>query len=158
MKLQFTSGKILTQHEMTPNTFYKLLNIPFKNQHSVHENDENMLFWSQFKFIITFQLQFLEWFFLFFFIYNIWKKLHNNIKNKTNYFNFVLYYQIIRIAYFCVKTEKEKFYCISWKFDTKKNWKIAKIWKICLCFFLLPWHRGCRNNIDYDFKWFAISF
>ena len=44
-------------------------------------------------------------------------------KKKTNYFNFVLYYaimQIIRIVYFCINTEKEPFYCISWKFYTKK--------------------------------------
>ena len=27
-------------------------------------------------------------------------------KNKRNCFNFVLYYQIIRISYFCVKTDK----------------------------------------------------
>ena len=27
----------------------------------MHGNDENMLFWSQFKFRITFQLQFFEW-------------------------------------------------------------------------------------------------
>ena len=33
----------------------------FKNQRSMHGNYENTLFWSQFKFRITFQLKFLEW-------------------------------------------------------------------------------------------------
>ena len=35
-----------------------LLNIQysFKDQRSMHGNDENILFWSQFKFRITFQL------------------------------------------------------------------------------------------------------
>ena len=43
-------------------------------------------------------------------------------KNKINYFNFVLYYyQIIKKKKICVKTENTKlFYCISWKFYTKK--------------------------------------
>ena len=51
-----------------------------------------------------------------------WPKMHiKTKKNKINYFNFVLYYQIIKKIYFCVKTENTKsFYCISWKFCTKK--------------------------------------
>ena len=61
--------KILTQHEMAPNMFNNWLNIPLRNQCSMHGNDENMLFWSQFKLRITFQLQFLEWIFFFFFFF-----------------------------------------------------------------------------------------
>ena len=110
----------------------------------MHGNDENMLFWSQYKFRITFQLQFLEWFFFFYFIYNFGIKIDiKTKKNKRNYFNFVLYYQIIRIVYVCVKTEEEKnFYCISWKFYTKMVSKVAKIWKTCLLFY------GCHGNGD----------
>ena len=83
----------------------------------MHENDENMLFWSQFKFWITFHLQFLV--ILFIILANNW------YKNKEKQFFFIStlfynYYQIIRIVYFCVKTEKEPFYCISWKFYAKK--------------------------------------
>ena len=44
-------------------------------------------------------------------------------KNKINYFNFVLCYQITRIAYLCIQPEKEPFYCISWQFYTKKTKK-----------------------------------
>ena len=58
-------------------------------------------------------------FFVFFFYFG--KKIEIKTKrNKKNYFNFVLCYEIIRIFYSCVKTEKEPFYCISWKFYTKK--------------------------------------
>ena len=42
--------EILTLHKMAPNTFYKMTKYSFKNQCSMHGNDENMLFWSQFKF------------------------------------------------------------------------------------------------------------
>ena len=80
----------------------------------MHGNDENMLFWSQFKFRITFQLQFLEWNICFRIFFYFGKKIEIKTKrNKKNYFNFVLCYEIIRIVYFCVKTEKEPFYCIS---------------------------------------------
>ena len=54
---------------------------------------------------------------LFIILAKIWYKTK---KNKINYFNFVLYYQIIRIVYFCLKTENYLFYYISWKFYTKK--------------------------------------
>ena len=46
----------------------------------------------------------MKYFFLIVFI--IFAKIDiKTKKNKRNYLNFVLYYQIIRIAYFCVKTE-----------------------------------------------------
>ena len=42
-------------------------------------------------------------------------------KKKNQISNLFLYYQIIKIAYFCVNTEeKNTFKCISWKFYTKK--------------------------------------
>ena len=53
--------RILAQHEMAPNTFLQNTQYSFKNQRSMHGNDWNILFWSQLKFRITFQLQFLEW-------------------------------------------------------------------------------------------------
>ena len=51
---------------------------------------------------------FLNDFFFFLILFIILAKIDiKTKKNKRNYFNFVLYYQIIRIAYFCVKTEKK---------------------------------------------------
>ena len=55
-----------------------------------------------------FSYNFLNEIFVSYFIYNfgqkIWYKKQRQI-NKINYFKFVLYYEIIRIVYFCVKTE-----------------------------------------------------
>ena len=65
---------------------------------------------------------FLNEIFFSYFIYNFGQKLIKTKKNKRNCFNFVYHYQIIRIVNFCVKTEKEPFNCILWKFytNTKK--------------------------------------
>ena len=43
---------------------------------------------------------------IFFFFFGGGKFDIKTKKNKRNYFNFVLCYEIIRIAYFCFKTEK----------------------------------------------------
>ena len=60
---------------------------------------------------------FLNYFFFLILFIMLGENWYKTKKNKRNYFNFVLYFQIIRIVYFCVKTEKD---CISWKFYTKK--------------------------------------
>ena len=56
-----------------------------------------------------------------FFIYNFSKKKwYKNKEKQKKLFQLCFILKIIRIIYFCVKTEKEQFYCISWKFYTKK--------------------------------------
>ena len=121
----------------------------------MHGNDKNMLFWSQFKFRITFQLQLLEWnIFSYYFkqLRTVCEIDTKTKKNKINYLNFVLYYQIIRIAYFCVKTEKSTILLHFMEVLYQKDWKNMPL------FLWLPWQLGCRNNIDYDIKLFAIRF
>ena len=96
-----------------------------------HENSE---FTSK---IFVFRIIMFELISFSYFIHNFGNFLNiKTKKNKRNYFNFVLYYQIIRIAYFCVKLEKEPFYCISCKFYTKKieNSNNNKIEKHAYCF------------------------
>ena len=64
---------IVIQHEMAPNTFYKWLK-SFKNQRSMLGNYENMLFWGQFKFRITYQLQILKQIYIVFTVFIILAK------------------------------------------------------------------------------------
>ena len=77
----------------------------FKNQRSMHGNDENMLFWSEFKHRNTSLLQFLNYYF-FLILFIIFKKKNYKPAKKNEIFNYVMYYEIIRIAYFGIKTEK----------------------------------------------------
>ena len=52
---------------------------------------------------------FLIFFFLFYL--SFWQIIDiKTKKNKINYFNFLLYYQIVRIVYLCVKTENKFFF------------------------------------------------
>ena len=106
----------------------------FKNQRSMHENDENMLFWNHFKFRITFQLQFHELDICFLILFIILAKTDiKTKKNKINYFNFVLYHQIIRMAYFCVKTDFFLFFILHFmEVLYQKDWKVTTIWKRAL--------------------------
>ena len=84
-------------------------------------NDENMLFWSQFKFWITFQLHFLEWFFFFsYFIHNLGKEIEIKIK-KNKIIVSTLFYIIISLELFI--SEKQQFYCISMEVLYQKNGK-----------------------------------
>ena len=86
----------------------------------MHGHDENMLFWSQFKFGITIQLQFLEYFFLILFIILAIKKKKKKKKNKRNYSTLFYDNKSLEFFIFVSKLKKEPFYCSSWKFYTKK--------------------------------------
>ena len=66
------------------------------------------------------------------------KHWYETKKNRRNYLNFVLYYQIIRIAYFM-----EVLY--------QKDFKIAKLWKTRLLFY------GCHGNGDAEIILIMIS-
>ena len=75
----------------------------------------------------------MKYFFLILFVIFGFKKTK---KNKINYFNFVLYYEIIRLVYLCLKTDFFLFFFIAFhgSFFIQKDRKVAKIWKTCLLF------------------------
>ena len=76
----------------------------------MHENDENMLFWSQFKFGITFHMQFLELNIFSYFIYDFGPPKKIDIKTKKNLISTLLCYKSIINCFLCVcvKTEAKK--------------------------------------------------
>ena len=101
----------------------------------MHWNDENMLtmFWSQFKFRITFQLKFLELNIVLHILFIILvKKRYKNKHNK--YFNFALYYEIIKIFNFCLKQWKRTILLHFIDVLYEKDRKVAKMWKTSLSF------------------------
>ena len=58
------------------------------------------------------------------FFFEFWQKIDiKTKKNKINSFNFVLYYQIIRMAYVCIKTEKRNHFIAFHVSFIPKRWK-----------------------------------
>ena len=129
----------------------------FKIQHSMHGNDENMLFWFRFKFRITFQLQFLEWnIFIIFYLW-FWQKLDIKTKKNKKIISTLFYiFKSLELLIFVYKLKKNNFLAFHGSFIPKRL-KNSNNKKEAFCLWL-PWQWGCRNDIDYDIKWFAIRF
>ena len=79
--------KILAQHEMAPNTFLQNTQYSFKNQCSMHGNDEKHNY-----FEVNLNLEslsncnFLDEFFSSYFIYNFGKNLYKNKEKQKKIF------------------------------------------------------------------------
>ena len=88
--------KILIQHEMAPNTFYKWLNIPIKINIPCMEIMKTCCSEVDLNFESLSNCNFLNEIFFSYFIYNYGKKFiyKNKEKQQDNFFNFVLYYCI----------------------------------------------------------------
>ena len=100
----------------------------------MHGNNENMLFWSEFDFGITFQFQFLELNIFSYFIYNFGKK--NWYENKEKQ-------KIISTLLHIIKSLEIFISCKNWKrtilLHFMEDWKVVKIWKTCFLFY------GCHT-------------
>ena len=134
--------KILTQHEMAPNTFYKWLNIPLKINVPCMEMMKTCCSEVNLNLYRLSNCNFLNGFFFLLILFIILaKNWYKTKKNKRNCFNFVLYYQIIRIIYFCVKNWKRTILLHFMEVLYQKDWKVAKMWKNMHFVLWLPWQR-----------------
>ena len=86
----------------------------------------------------------MKYFFIIY-VYNFGKNIYIKAKkNNRNYFNFVLYYQLIRIDFCVCKDWKNKIFIAFHGSFIPTRLKMAKIWrkKTCLLFY------GCHGNED----------